>query len=299
MVRLEGNENSSRHRAAPTRRKARLARKSTRLRLKKRVAAASRKGVAKPQKTTAQKENAAAISKTHITLRTLVDKQMTNAVEYAEFKLRKGCLRPKGSLVALKNQVTAADRKRKPTPGQPCIAVPQGHVSAKRQAVVAWEPATFCHEIYMNSNAKKRLAILRRTDAARVADLRSNPYFCVLLTDVYAVPHDFPKEFAKRFDPVTTKGLYVVENSNGDAYVGFSKNITKRVKEHNGILKGGARATAGKGPWRRVQPLTDDQPSEKDPAREQRELTVQKASRGASKVWGGSECQRVKPSYSQ
>jgi predicted GIY-YIG superfamily endonuclease len=32
-------------------------------------------------------------------------------------------------------------------------------------------------------------------------------------------------------------------------YVGITNLLQRRLKQHNGILKGGARATRGKGPW--------------------------------------------------
>jgi len=35
---------------------------------------------------------------------------------------------------------------------------------------------------------------------------------------------------------------------NGSYYTGITTNLEKRIKEHNGLLKGGAKYTRGKGP---------------------------------------------------
>lgn len=41
---------------------------------------------------------------------------------------------------------------------------------------------------------------------------------------------------------------YIVECSDGSLYTGIAINLEKRIKEHNGQLKGGAKYTRGKGP---------------------------------------------------
>ena len=302
MVRLEKNAFSPRHVRSPSFRTRRVALRQKKYLLKRRNSVKSKKGVLKltAAQKAKQKMKTNAAKVVFRGLQSHKDKQMTYALEYAQSKLKLGCLRPKGSFVALRKQLSATERKRKPQPGERCVAIAQGHV-VKKFVTAEWEPGTFQRWLHSNGDATKRYAVIRRTDARMSADLRCNPYMCVLATDVYAYPDSFPSEFAKRFDPVSTAGVYVVVNADGAAYVGWSKNIEKRVKEHNGLLPGGAKATLlrGRGPWWRVQPLTDNEPLETDAQRENRELRLQKDSRGAKIVWGGSECQRVKPAYSQ
>jgi len=40
--------------------------------------------------------------------------------------------------------------------------------------------------------------------------------------------------------------------SGTKTYVGKTNNLRRRLRQHNGIIKGGAKATRGKGPWRIV-----------------------------------------------
>jgi len=42
--------------------------------------------------------------------------------------------------------------------------------------------------------------------------------------------------------------VYIVECRDGSFYTGITTNLEKRIKEHNGELKGGAKYTKGKGP---------------------------------------------------
>jgi putative endonuclease len=43
--------------------------------------------------------------------------------------------------------------------------------------------------------------------------------------------------------------VYVLQNSKGTFYIGFSKNVDVRVQQHNA---GVTRSTRSKGPWRIV-----------------------------------------------
>lgn len=42
--------------------------------------------------------------------------------------------------------------------------------------------------------------------------------------------------------------VYIVKCSDNSLYTGIATNLEKRIKEHNGLLKGGAKYTRGKGP---------------------------------------------------
>lgn len=42
--------------------------------------------------------------------------------------------------------------------------------------------------------------------------------------------------------------VYIVECSDKSYYTGIATNLEKRIKKHNGQLKGGAKYTRGKGP---------------------------------------------------
>lgn len=44
---------------------------------------------------------------------------------------------------------------------------------------------------------------------------------------------------------------YIITNGF-HTYNGYTNNLYRRLRQHNGILKGGARATRGKGPWKYV-----------------------------------------------
>lgn len=42
---------------------------------------------------------------------------------------------------------------------------------------------------------------------------------------------------------------YIVFNENDRTYNGYTVNLKRRLKQHNGLIKGGARATHNRGPW--------------------------------------------------
>jgi predicted GIY-YIG superfamily endonuclease len=51
---------------------------------------------------------------------------------------------------------------------------------------------------------------------------------------------------------------YIVANNNDRTYNGYTVNLERRLKQHNGVIKGGAKATRGRGPWEFVLVLTSD-----------------------------------------
>ncbi len=44
--------------------------------------------------------------------------------------------------------------------------------------------------------------------------------------------------------------VYILENIRKETYVGYTTNLTRRLRQHNGELKGGARYTHRGRPWR-------------------------------------------------
>jgi predicted GIY-YIG superfamily endonuclease len=42
---------------------------------------------------------------------------------------------------------------------------------------------------------------------------------------------------------------YIIYNSRNQTYNGYTTNLNRRLRQHNGYISGGARATHGKGPW--------------------------------------------------
>ena len=50
---------------------------------------------------------------------------------------------------------------------------------------------------------------------------------------------------------------YIIYNENGNTYNGYTTNLSRRLKQHNGVIKGGARYTNGKGPWKYLMILYD------------------------------------------
>ena len=54
----------------------------------------------------------------------------------------------------------------------------------------------------------------------------------------------------KRFDKNTATYVYVLLSTpTGKTYIGVTNNLERRLKQHNGIAKGGARYTSNYSPW--------------------------------------------------
>jgi len=45
---------------------------------------------------------------------------------------------------------------------------------------------------------------------------------------------------------------YIIANPQDRTYNGYTVDLRRRLRQHNGEIKGGAKATHGKGPWRFV-----------------------------------------------
>ena len=52
---------------------------------------------------------------------------------------------------------------------------------------------------------------------------------------------------------------YVIYNEKGWTYNGYTVNLKKRLLQHNEVIKGGARATRGKGPWKYLVIMTSSE----------------------------------------
>lgn len=49
---------------------------------------------------------------------------------------------------------------------------------------------------------------------------------------------------------------YIINNENDRTYNGYTVNLERRLKQHNGVLIGGAKATHNRGPWQYLCVLT-------------------------------------------
>ena len=49
---------------------------------------------------------------------------------------------------------------------------------------------------------------------------------------------------------------YIIANQNGNTYNGYTTNLERRLRQHNGEIKGGARATHNRGPWKFIFVMT-------------------------------------------
>jgi predicted GIY-YIG superfamily endonuclease len=50
--------------------------------------------------------------------------------------------------------------------------------------------------------------------------------------------------------------VYLITNERGNSYIGSTNDPERRLRQHNGEISGGAKATRGKGPWSYVAYIT-------------------------------------------
>ena len=48
---------------------------------------------------------------------------------------------------------------------------------------------------------------------------------------------------------VRTYFCYLIRSKNNATYIGITNNLKRRLRQHNGIISGGARSTASRRPW--------------------------------------------------
>ena len=174
------------------------------------------------------------------------DKLATTAVFCAQQKLALGTLRPPGYRMLM--SALPKSWKIKPTKrGDRCIAVPHG--TGGMNILAAWLPCFFVNEYFPNK-ATYSFFVMRRTQYALMADKRLSVFFVVLSTDCFIVPKKFSEEFMAHYELNT--GVYVLKSDKDDVYVGWSKDITKRLAFHNKGM--GATFTIGSR-WWRIAPL--------------------------------------------
>ena len=51
---------------------------------------------------------------------------------------------------------------------------------------------------------------------------------------------------------------YIITNEQDRTYNGYTVNLNRRLRQHNGEIKGGAKATRGRGPWSFLAVITSD-----------------------------------------
>jgi predicted GIY-YIG superfamily endonuclease len=75
--------------------------------------------------------------------------------------------------------------------------------------------------------------------------------------------NDAHNEMSEDFKPCDEQALneckyfcYIIGNESNKTYNGYTTNLNRRLRQHNGEICGGARATRNRGPWRYVAILT-------------------------------------------
>ena len=61
----------------------------------------------------------------------------------------------------------------------------------------------------------------------------------------------------------TKHSCYILYNQQNLTYNGYSVNFSRRIRQHNSEIKGGARYTCNKGPWSYLLKIESDQLTKK------------------------------------
>ncbi len=68
--------------------------------------------------------------------------------------------------------------------------------------------------------------------------------------------------------------VYLIQNVNGRFYIGITIDVQRRLRQHNGEIKGGAKATRAGRPWK----ITYTEEFKKRGDAQRREYTLKKYS---------------------
>ena len=242
------------------------------------VAAAKRKNNRVRVFGPAEKKNRAASFLRFKRSLSITDKQETHAVRECQKKIKDKCIHPPGRNLLVRT-LSKSDKAKKPTiMGQPCICVPPSSPSGN--ILAAWMAAFFVSFYYPNK-AKCTLVILRRTELAMSVNKKLKPFFVVQAFDCFSVPGSFTPEWRLNFEP--TSGVYAIQASNKDVYVGESKDIAKRLHFHNAGK--GAMFTMGR-KWVRICTIVKVRDSSSQQSLESQEMKAHEARLGPDKVAG-------------
>ncbi len=72
--------------------------------------------------------------------------------------------------------------------------------------------------------------------------------------------------------------VYVIRSSTGRTYVGVTTDETRRLRQHNGDIKGGARSTRGFRPWELIR-VIGPIPTQSEALKEERRVKKLRARR--------------------